>query len=331
MGAGRGEECRDLLFDLAWLRLFRLAARDVHALVADTVMCAGDPEVERLGRMLRMSAHVLDRDKRQLAAQLLGRLRAEDGNRTALLLDAASREIPDGVLVPRGVRHLLPPGALPPPQALEGHSYHVYGAVVLADEAHHASLLVRGRYATVVGSDEWPEPGAPKGTVLVFVALCCWPTARLLSWAGGFRSTDHTLRLWDLTSGQSRVLEGTALGSLALCCWPTASASCPGLGFDSRLTTRCDYGVDERPGQVLDGHSTGVTGACSWPTASACCPGLRTSGPRPYALRLWDLKSGQSRVREGHLDVVTGALLLADGKHALSWAGASGPLTTLRL
>ena len=75
VGAGRGEECRDLLFDLAWLRR-KLAARDVHALIADTAHCAGDAEVERLGRTLRMSAHVLSRDKRQLSAQLLGRLQA---------------------------------------------------------------------------------------------------------------------------------------------------------------------------------------------------------------------------------------------------------------
>ena len=82
IGAGRGEECRDLLFDLAWLRR-KLAARDVHALIADTGLCPGDAEVERLGRALRMSAHVLNRDKRQLdrsiARQTGGGGREPDG------------------------------------------------------------------------------------------------------------------------------------------------------------------------------------------------------------------------------------------------------------
>jgi NB-ARC domain-containing protein/apoptotic protease-activating factor 1-like protein/WD40 domain-containing protein len=135
-GAGRGEECRDLLFDLAWLR-HKLAARGVLALIADTGLCPGDAEVERLGRTLRMSAHVLNREPRELTAQLLGRLGKVDGNRTARLLDRACRELPPGILIPCGAGHLLPPGALL--QTLEGHSSVVYGAVLSADGARALS------------------------------------------------------------------------------------------------------------------------------------------------------------------------------------------------
>jgi hypothetical protein len=130
VGAGRGDECSDLLFDLAWLRC-KLAARDVHALVADTELCPGDAEAKRLGQMLRMSAHDLNSDERQLPPQLLGRLSKEDGNRIAFLLDAAWSAIPCGVMVPRGAKHLLAPGALE--QTLQGHSAAVSGVVLLAD------------------------------------------------------------------------------------------------------------------------------------------------------------------------------------------------------
>ena len=193
MGAGRGEDCHDLLFDLAWLRR-KLAARDVHALVVDTGMCPSDPEVERLGLTLRMSGHVLNGQKRQLSAQLLGRLRKEDGNRTAQLLDTACQEIPASVLVPRGGKHLLPPGPLL--QTFEGHGAKVFGAVVSADGARAVSwlwdrtlrlwdLASRALLRALEG-----HSGSANGAVMLPDG------ARALSW-----SEDHTLRLSDLASG----------------------------------------------------------------------------------------------------------------------------------
>jgi APAF-1 helical domain len=105
--ADRDDELRNLLFDLGWLRR-KMSARSVNALIADMGLCFGDKEVTQVARALRMSAHVLNRDERQLAAQLLGRLSKEDGDQTARLLEAASHEVPAGVLVPRGGKHLLP-------------------------------------------------------------------------------------------------------------------------------------------------------------------------------------------------------------------------------
>jgi WD40 repeat protein len=188
--AGHGDGCRDLLFDVAWLRR-KLAARDVHALIADAGLCPDDPEVERLGRALRMSAHVLNRDERQLAAQLLGRLAKEDGDRTARLLNTAYGEIPAGVLVPRGARHLLPPGPLL--QTLEGHSSWVYGALLLAGGARALSWSWDNTlrlWDLASGESRKPE-GHSSGAVLLAGG------ERALSW-----SADNTLRLWDLDTVQ---------------------------------------------------------------------------------------------------------------------------------
>ena len=46
---------------------------------------------------------------------------------------------------------------------------------------------------------------------------------------------------------------------------------------------------------------------------------LGTPGP-DTTLRLWDLESGERRPLQGHDDPVIGALLLPDGRRALSWS-----------
>ena len=131
----------------------------------------------------------------------------------------------------------------------------------------------------------------------------------LLSWAGGFRSTDHTLRLWDLTKRpEPGCSKGTALGSLALCCWPTASASLSWTGeFDSTDHTLRLWDLTSGQSRVLDGHSTGVTGALQLADGERVLSWAGDLRSTDRTLRLWDLKSGQSRVLEGHTDVVTGA------------------------
>lgn len=310
MAAGRGEECRDLLFDLAWLRR-KLAARDVHALMADAKLCATDSEVKRLGRMLRMSAHVLGRDKHQLSGQLLGRLGREDGNRTARLLDMACREIPANVLVPYGARHLLPPGALT--QTLD-HGVMVFGAAVLADGA------------------------------------------RALSW-----SPEGTLHLWDLASGEGRAaLKGqrsaidgavmladgarTVLGGEVGIYRPYAPAVGPGErgnpaaqraqrrglwrggvggrrerrivsgGWESKDHTLRLWDLKTGQSRALEGHSLFVFGAVMLANGARAL-----SWSADGTLRLWDLGTGESRALEGHNDLVSGAVVLASGARALSW------------
>ena len=302
MGAGHGEECRDLLFDLAWLRR-KLAARDVHALIADTGLCPGDGEVERLGRALRMSAHVLNRDKRQLTAQLLGRLRKEDGNRTARLLDAACRGIPAGVLVPRGGKHLLPPGPLL--QTLEGHSAAVDGAVVLADGARALSWSEDGTlrlWDLASGASRALEGTAPRS-----MARWCWPTARAP--CRGQRTTRCACGTWRAApAGRSK---GTATGSLARWCWPTARAPCR--GQQDAHAAPVGPGERRQPGArraQRRGHG-----------AVVLADGARAlSWSEDGTLRLWDLASGASRALEGHSAGVSGAVVLADGARALSWS-----------
>jgi hypothetical protein len=74
LAAGRREELRDTLLDLAFLRA-KLEITDVHSLIADFDLAAGnDHELSLVREALRLSAGALAADPTQLEPQLLGRL-----------------------------------------------------------------------------------------------------------------------------------------------------------------------------------------------------------------------------------------------------------------
>ena len=77
VAAGRAAELRELLLDLDWLQR-KLQATDIYSLLADFLHLPDDHEVQLLQKVLRLSSHVLARDKSQLAAQLLGRVADPD-------------------------------------------------------------------------------------------------------------------------------------------------------------------------------------------------------------------------------------------------------------
>jgi len=70
---GQEARLRDLVLDPAWLQA-KVDATDVYALGADLRRVSSDPFVTVLRRGLRLSSHVLAKDKSQLAPQLLARL-----------------------------------------------------------------------------------------------------------------------------------------------------------------------------------------------------------------------------------------------------------------
>jgi hypothetical protein len=202
--AGRSDELRDLLFDLAWLRR-KLDAHGPNALVADCSLLPDDPEVAMLGRVLQMSAHVLDRDRRQLAAQLVGRLTRIGGARSRRLLAQASAANEPAVLVPRGVRHLNPPGALI--KALEGPGRGIGQLVLLPDGRRALSGGWNGEVLLWdLASGEAHELGRhSSGSV---AALAPVPDGRR-ALSGGWTGE---MLLWDLASGKARELRRHSFG-----------------------------------------------------------------------------------------------------------------------
>jgi hypothetical protein len=103
-----------LLLDFDWLQA-KLETTDVTALIADSDLLPGDADARCVGEALRLSAHVLARDKAQLWSQLYGRLMGEASAPAAAWPDSARRASaahPDGTFRHRqcggGVRRRAP-------------------------------------------------------------------------------------------------------------------------------------------------------------------------------------------------------------------------------
>ena len=73
IGAGQHAELQELLFNLQWIQA-KLASTDINSLLADYDHLPDHTELQLLQGALRLSAHVLSQDPRQLPSQLHGRL-----------------------------------------------------------------------------------------------------------------------------------------------------------------------------------------------------------------------------------------------------------------
>ncbi len=309
--AGLADELCGLLFDLDWLRR-KLTARHPLALVNDTALCPKEADVRRLGRALQLSAHVIGHDVSQLEAQLLGRLDRGDGPQIAVLLEAARRDLSPGVLVPRGGRHLVPPGPLL--RILEGHRGVMNGACVLPDGrilswARENNLLLWDLEAGTSRSLQG-HSGEVEGAIAV-------PGNRALSW-----SFDEPPRLWDLDGGSSRPLEGFT-GSLAgVLLLPDDSV----LSWSSDNALRL-WDLESGTCRVLEGHSGPVAGALL--LADGRVLSWASSWSIDKSPRLWNLESGTSQCLEGFNGPISGATVLPDAR-VLAWDG-EGTLCLLDL
>jgi WD40 repeat protein len=216
--ANRVAELRELLLDLDWLQR-KLAATDIYALLADFALLPDDHEVQLLQKVLRLSSHVLAKDKSQLAAQLLGRVADPEhdlGMEFRKYLPAkhaawirptnASLVGPGGALV-----RTLDCGGLPSSIAVTADGERVIlgdadGAISIWELASGA--LVR-KLQTVPG-DQTAAITLPAGAGTTFVLM---PDGRLLL-AGG-----RGLALWDPAGdAEPELIVGIsdAVGSLAI-------------------------------------------------------------------------------------------------------------------
>jgi hypothetical protein len=127
--AGRTTELKQLLFNFDWLQA-KLGATDVNALIADYDYLPEDKDLQLVQSAIRLSAHVVARDLRQLAGQLTGRLLGIDDNDIQALLKQTAEKAPRPWLRPIRA-NLTPPGALI--RILEGHSRSVSGVAITPD------------------------------------------------------------------------------------------------------------------------------------------------------------------------------------------------------
>lgn len=311
--AGRENELHALLLDFDWLQA-KLDATNVTSLLEEFDSFPNDPILGLLQSSLRLSAHVLSRDKHQLAGQLLARLEHKESDGLESLRQRAARWNGGTWLRPL-VPVLTPPGG-PLLFTLVGHSGTVRSVVMNKD----------GKRAISASDDHdlkiWDLTTGTEERTLK--GHCDWVRAVTIT-AGGQQvlscGDDHRLISWNVETGVPEVclqLEGH---------WPRAlAASQDGqyaiVGTDRGLIQVWDLHT-KRKVQDLKGHIACVNAIAILPDGHfvASCSDDRS-------IRIWDLYGKEEpRVLQGHTAKVVALAVTSDGRHVVT-AGAD---ETLRL
>ena len=301
--AGRSQDARSVLLDFKYLQA-KLKATDVNALIADYDYLAEEADLRIVQSALRLSAHVLARDPRQLAGQLTGRLLGSSLPHIQIFLREAAETAPPWL---RPLRPSLTPPGSPLIQTLEDHTNWVT-AVAITPDGRHAVSAAHDRTVRVWDLENGHRLFTLEGHMGWVHTVAVTPDGhRAISGSG-----DHLLRVWDLEAGQPvRTLRGHTDWVAGVAVAPDGRTVISASGDHTLRVWDLENGVW---GSTLEGHTDTVS-------AVAIIPDLRRCISASYdrTLRIWDLENDQPiRTLEGHTDRVNAVAVTADGLRALS-------------
>jgi len=190
----RKENLHKLLLDFNWLQA-KLEVTDINSLISDYDYLPDDADLQLVQSSLRLGAHVLARDKKQLACQLTGRLQPFKEPEIRSMLKQAYTSKQCTWLHPL-TASLTPPGG-PLIRTLEGHTDFVNTVAVTRDGSRAISAsddntlkvwdLETGEHIrTLEGHTDW-----------VSAVAVTRDGSRAISASG-----DYTLKVWDLETGE---------------------------------------------------------------------------------------------------------------------------------
>jgi WD40 repeat protein len=301
--AGKESDLRVLLFDFSWMQA-RIQKTDVSGLIQDYDFLSSEKEIFTLQYAIKLSAHVLFRDKKQLPCQLTGRLRKQDSPMIQSMLDQLPRKVQTPWLCPL-TQSLTPPGG-PLIRTFLGHDKSIMAVAVTHD----------GNYA-LSGSDDktlklWDLNSGQE--IRTFKGHTDSIRAVALTADGHYAisgSSDKTIKLWDLKSGQEiRTFEGhtDSIRAVAL----TADGHYAISGSSDKTLKLWDLNSGQEI-RTFKGHTDSINAV-----ALTADGHYAISGSSDKTLKLWDLNSGQEiRTFKGRTDSVYAVELTADGHHAI--------------
>jgi WD40 repeat protein len=259
--------------------------------------------LELIHGAMRLSAHVIAKDPRQFASQMVGRSLAH--HRLRGFVERLSARAPRPWIRP--VQPTLHPPGTALLRTLEGHLDYVNGVAVSTD----------GRRAVSASDDKtlkvWDlETGRELHTLLghsdeVYGVAVSADGRRAVS-----ASWDKTLRLWDLETGcELRTLEGHSADVNSVAMSPEGRRAVSASADNTLKVWDLETGRELR---TLQGHSAVVYGV------AMSADGRRAiSASSDRTLKVWDVETGRElRTLQGHSAGVNGVAVSPDGRRAIS-------------
>jgi WD40 repeat protein len=330
--AERKDELREMLFDFGWMRA-KLDGVDVNSLIADYDYLSDNSNLQLVQGAIRLSAHVLARDKAQFAGQLLGRMQAFQKSEIRSMLKQA-RGWTGGLWVSPLTASLTPPGGLLR-CILKGHTDVVDAVVVMPDGKRAISgsrdntlrvwdIESGEELRTLEGHPRWVRVVAvsPDGKHAISGSKDKPFRVREIEKVADFQlnqaleSRDTTLRVWEIESEEELlILEGHTYGVNAVIVTPDGKSAISRLWGNTLQV--CDIeNREEQP--ILEGFTDGVNAFAVTPDGKYAISGFN-SDPWNNDILVWDIESGEELpTLEGHTDRVTAVTITPDGKRAIS-------------
>ncbi|MEM1426015.1 MAG: NB-ARC domain-containing protein, partial [Cyanobacteria bacterium P01_H01_bin.130] len=284
--AGEEEAFRQLLWDFDWLQQ-KLVATDIDRVLVDfAALSCPDPFLNRLERTLRLSAHVLNQDKSQLASQLWGRL-----------LD------PKKIKQRLGYRYFWQKIPIVGPYLPQYPSRGPVEQLLRQARARQEGLWFRPLVPCLDSPDGAlirTFTGHNRGITAVAIA----PDGK----RGLSGSVDGTLKLWDLDSGRELcTFIGHSDEVKAVAIAPDGKRALSGSSDNTLKLWDLDLGGEL---STFIGHSREVLAVAIAPDGKRAL-----SGSKDNTLKLWDLDSVRElRTFIGHSDEVKAIAIAPDGK-----------------
>ncbi|MFB2969677.1 NB-ARC domain-containing protein [Aerosakkonema sp. BLCC-F183] len=302
--AGRDEELKALLLNFDWLQA-KLNATNVSYLIADYDFLLEDANLKLVQGAIRLSAHILEKDKTQLVGQLWGRLLSFDVSEIRKMLEVAKQRQTTPWLRLLTASLTPPGGALL--RTLTGHTHRVY-AVAIAPDGKLAVSASGDKTLKVWDLASGKELNTLGGHTNLVKAVAIAPNSKFAVSA----SVDKTLKVWDLASGNVlKTLSGHTDSVNGVAIAPDGKFAVS-VSVDKTLKV-----WDLASGNVLktlSGHTDSVN-------AVAIAPGgkFAVSASSNDTLKVWDLATGnQLKTLSGHTDLVYAVAIAPDGKFAVS-------------